>query len=246
MSPPPIRPLHSPTQAVNLLDLQHEVGAKSSALQTLQRDYDSLVGKLERQRTMGLAMERRIEASDIEVSTLAEDKEILQAQIAGLEAQVEELQQSRDEARRQIAANGSQYMKIVEMASLLQSQAAEERKKWKIEKDELQERIKILEEAMMSGLMPQALMEKMPRGDPGSSETNRHTPDTQSSTNALHIEHTISLLRSEIVKLRSKTQALEVSLRAVKEENASVQAAAQAIEKSGKRVQDTLNSVLGD
>jgi chromosome segregation ATPase len=240
MSPPIAS--QSSAHTVHLQDLQHQISVKTLAFQTLQREYDSLLHKLERQRTKCAALEKKFEVSDIEINTLTEEKEKLLAQVAALEAHIEELQQSRDEARRQIAANGSQYMKIVEMANLLQSQSADEKRKWRAEKDELQKRIRILEEAMVTGFMP---------GEDGASgfvsaadegEEQGHGLSSQSMS--FHAGHTITLLRSEIVKLRARTQTLEKALQVMKEESLSIQAAAQGIVDSGKRTQEKFSSIL--
>lgn len=252
---PPSAVLQSPAHAAHLQDLQHQISIKTLAFQTLQREYDSLLQKLERQRAKCATLEKKFEVSDIEINTLTDEKEKLQAQVAHLEAQVEELQQSRDDARRQIAANGSQYIKIVEMASRLQAQGAEEKRKWAAEKEELQNRIKILEEAMVTGMMPELDAEAHTRepGDSAASESqDEEMLDRQQSSaqpisaSSRHAHHTIKLLRAEIVKLRTRTQSLESALQVMKEEGLSMQAAAQAIANSGKRAQDTVASVLGD
>ncbi|USP82732.1 hypothetical protein yc1106_10006 [Curvularia clavata] len=148
---PPITSAHASAQNTLLQDLQHQVTVKTLEFRTLQREYEDLLQKLERQKTRCATLEKKFEVSDVEINSLTEEKEKLQTQVTTMEGQVEELQQSRDEARRQLIANGAQYMRIMEMANRLQSQGAEDKKKWEAEKSELEQRIRVLEEAMVMG-----------------------------------------------------------------------------------------------
>ncbi|OCK85409.1 hypothetical protein K432DRAFT_400264 [Lepidopterella palustris CBS 459.81] len=244
---PPTSSLQTSAQAVHLQDLQHQVSIKTLAFQTLQREYDSLLQKLERQRTKCATLEKKFAVSDVEINTLTDEKEKLQAQVATLEAQVEELQQSRDESRKQLVANGAQYMRIMDMASRLQAQGAEDKKRWAAEKLELERRVKILEEAMVTGA------ERPDASTVDASEQHRPTPAGQlgsptaalmSSVSASSAE-TIAVLRTEIARLRSRTQSLETALQIMRDESISIRAAAQSLVASGIKIKDAADAGLG-
>ncbi|KAF2095632.1 hypothetical protein NA57DRAFT_79349 [Rhizodiscina lignyota] len=141
----------SPAHVQHLQDLQHQVSVKTLALQTLQREYDALLAKLERQRTKCITLEKKFEVSDVEINSLTEERERLQAQVAALESQADELTRGRDDARREMAESGRQYVRIVEMASRLQAQGADERKRWEDERRELMDRVRTLELGLPEG-----------------------------------------------------------------------------------------------
>jgi DNA repair exonuclease SbcCD ATPase subunit len=241
---PPTTSLHTSAQAVHLQDLQHQVSVKTLAFQTLQREYDSLLQKLERQRTKCATLEKKFEVSDVEINGLTDEKEKLQAQVNVLESQVEDLQQSRDEARRQLVANGAQYMRIMEMANRLQAQGSDDKKRWETERCELEQRIKVLEEAMVIG-----------SGQPIENAEHDMSDNTPPSIILSHNPHlspapststeTINVLRVEIGRLRSRTQILEAALQTMREESISIQAAARQLVESGGKIETAAQGAVG-
>jgi hypothetical protein len=242
-NPHSLPPISSPSAAAqnsaqtsHLHDLQHQISLKTLALQTLQREYDSLLQKLERQRTKCATLEKKFEVSDVEINTLTEDREMLQAQNIALETQVEELQQIRDETRRQLIVNGAQYMRIMEMANLLQAQSAEDKKRWEAEKAGLQQRITVLEEAMVTGAIER---------DPPPPSTTM-TPSVDQSTTALSSTsfETLNVLRNEIGRLRERTQTLEAALRTMREESVTIQEAAKQLLESGSKMEQATKGAL--
>lgn len=234
ISPPAIAATQVSAQSTLLQDLQHQVSVKTIAHQTLQREYDSLLQKLERQRTKCATLEKKFEVSDVEINSLTDEKEKLQAQVAALEIQVEELQESRDESRHHLVANGAQYMRIMEMANRLQAQSAEDKKRWDVEKAELQQRIKVLEEAMVNGNESDR-----PGGSPPPSIILAHSSTTPSSST-----ETISVLRAEINRLRIRTHTLETALKTMKEEGLVVQEAARRLMESGSKIEQATRGAL--
>ncbi|KAF2709499.1 hypothetical protein K504DRAFT_275981 [Pleomassaria siparia CBS 279.74] len=241
---PPSTSLHASPQAAHLQDLQHQVSIKTLAFQTLQREYDSLLHKLERQRTKCATLEKKFEVSDVEINSLMDDKEKLQAQVAVLENQAEDLQQSRDEARRQLIANGTQYMRIMDMANRLQAQGADDKKQWETERSELEQRIKILEEAMVTGT-------ERPAGEAGHDSSASppsiilsHNPHLVSATPTSSAE-TINVLRVEIGRLRTRTQILEAALQTTREESISIQAAARQLVEFGGKIETAAHGAMG-
>ncbi|KAL1612081.1 hypothetical protein SLS60_000304 [Paraconiothyrium brasiliense] len=235
VSPPAAAATQTSAQSALLQDLQHQISVKTIALQTLQREYDSLLQKLDRQRTKCATLEKKFEVSDVEINSLTDEKEKLQAQVAAMEYQVEELQESRDESRRQLVSNGNQYMRIMEMANRLQAQSADDKKRWDAEKMELQQRIKTLEEAMVTG--PNS---EHPDQSPPSSIVLAHTSGTTNPSSA----ETINVLRAEIGRLRIRTQTLQTALRTMKEEGQSIQEAAKKLLESGSNMDRATQGVL--
>jgi predicted nucleic acid-binding Zn-ribbon protein len=224
-------------------DLQHQISVKTLAFQTLQCEYDSLLQKLERQRTKCATLEKKFEVSDVEINSLTDEKERLQTQVATLETQVEGLQQSRDEARHQLVANGAQYMRIMEMANRLQGQGAEDKKKWEAEKIGMEQRIRLLEEAMVTGAeQTPSEADNSSCASPGVfSVVHSHKSVTPSASQS----ETINVLRAEVGRLRSRTQTLETALQTMRTESISIQIAAQQLVESGGRLEGVAQGTLG-
>jgi chromosome segregation ATPase len=242
---PPTTSAHTSAHNTLLQELQHQVTVKTLEFRTLQREYDNLLQKLERQKTKCATLEKKFEVSDVEINSLTEEKEKLQSQVVTMEGQVEELQQSRDEARRQLIANGAQYMRIMEMANRLQSQGAEDKKKWDTEKMELEQRIRVLEEAMVTGdrhhaPTPSAEYRVNPNDTlaPIESPSSSYNPASASQT------ETINVLRAEISRLRSRTQTLESAVMTMRRESISIQTAARQLMDSSEKVKDVVQDVI--
>lgn len=240
---PPTTSVHTSAQSAHLQDLQHQVSVKTLAFQTLQREYDSLLQTLEQQRTKCTTLEKKFEVSDVEINSLTDEKERLQGQVTMMESQVEELQQSRDEVRRQLVANGAQYMRIMEMANRLQAQGAEDKKKWDAERTDLEQRIRLLEEAMVTGTehpTPDAEHHSSVSPTPRSI-TLSHNPASSSSSQS----ETINVLRAEVGRLRSRTQTLEAALQTMRRESISIQTAARQLMDSGSKLVDVAQGAVG-
>ncbi|ORY19871.1 hypothetical protein BCR34DRAFT_582076 [Clohesyomyces aquaticus] len=242
---PPASTIQSSAQAAHLQDLQHQVSIKTLAFQTLQHEYDNLLQKLERQRTKCATLEKKFEVSDVEINSLTDEKEKLQSQVTTLEIQVEELQQGRDEARRQLVANGAQYMRIMEMANRLQTQSAEDKKRWAAERMDLEQRIRILEEAMVTGTdRPATQREQSSASDYMGSITMEHATGP-SSTAIPSSAETVNVLRGEIGRLRSRTQTLERALQTMREESISIQAAARQLVLASGNIEKAAQDATG-
>ncbi|KAL5119485.1 hypothetical protein ACEQ8H_002550 [Pleosporales sp. CAS-2024a] len=229
-------------QSAHLQDLQHQISVKTVALQTLQREYDSLLQRLERQRSKCAALERKFKVSEAEMHSLADEKEKLHAHVATLECQVEDLQQSRDEARRQLVANGAQYMQIMDMANRLQGQSAEDKKKWDAEKSDLEHRIRVLQEAMVTGTRRALLL-----------EADQNTGATSPGGASVVVPPSVSTCEktmdddgggAEVARLRTQIQRLETSLQAMRRESMSVQAAARQLILSSGRMEECARDAL--
>jgi predicted nucleic acid-binding Zn-ribbon protein len=235
---PPSATGQTSVQSTRMQDLQHQISVKTLALQTLQHEYDGLLQKLERQRSKCATLEKKLEISDVEINNLTDEKERLNMQAATLEVQVEDLQNSRDEARRQLVANGTQYMRIMDMANKLQGQGAEDKKKWEAERTELEQRIHLLEEAMVTG----TAQAPSSCASPGASSVVHTHETTMSSASQLEI---INLLRTEVTRLRSRTQTLESALQTIRREGISIRTAAQKLVESSGRLESIAQDTLG-
>ncbi len=240
---PPLTSVQVSAQNAHLQDLQHQVSVKTLALQTLQREYDSLLQTLDRQKTKCATLEKKFQVSDVEINSLIDEKEKLQAQVTILENQVEELRQSRDEARQQSVANGSQYMRIMEMANRLQIQSVEGKKKRETERKELENRIQVLEEAMVKGAHdPTPTAEDPVQANLDLSSTvPAHDAPLSTSSQA----ETIQMLRTEVSRLRSRTQTVESALESMQLEGVSIQAAARQMLASGDKLEKTAKDLSG-
>jgi len=240
---PPLAAVQTSAQAAHLQDLQHQISVKTLAFQTLQREYDSLLQKLERQRTKCATLEKKFEVSDVEINSLTDEKERLNAQVAMLECQVEELQQSRDETRKQLVANGAQYMRIMEMANRLQAQGADDKRRWEAERTELRQRITVLEEAMVTGTQRPTAHTEEGTSSPVPSITETHTvagPPVSSSS-----AETVKVLRAEVGRLRLRTHGLETALQTMREESVAIQEAAKSLIASGGKIESAAQGAMG-
>jgi len=184
--------------------------------------------------------------SDVEINTLTDEKEKLQAQVIALEAQVAELTQGRDEARRQLVANGAQYMKIVEMASQLQAQGADDRKKWDREKEELASRIRVLEASVSQTSLPALPREAVEAQSTEESEGMEEIQIGQTTTPASSSvsDRAVESLRVEVINLKSRNEALENTLRTLRDESRFMQEAAQGVAGVGERIRTAIDKVL--
>lgn len=236
----------SSAHLAHLQELQHQVSVKQLALQTLQREHDSLLQKLERQRVRSQALEKKFEVSDAEINSLTDEKERLAGQVQILEVQVEELQQARDEARKMGADSASQYMKIVEMAGRLQGKGVEDKKSWEKERETLLKRISELEGGHRAGVPGAGSSSRSPQ-DFGGHAPPYHPISTGfalSGSGAPMNDDTTSL-RHEVMVLKERILALEKALKAALEESKAVRSAALTLASVGQRLESSAHTALG-
>ncbi|KAI9763198.1 MAG: hypothetical protein M1840_000864 [Geoglossum simile] len=238
---PPISPSSQPSSqpspqaalAAHLSDLQHQVGTKSLALQTLQTEHDRLLSAYQRSQMRCATLERKFQVSDAEINNLTEERNRLQAQCDTFEKQVEDLLEQRDVANKMSIAGGGQYTSIIQQANLLESQTLTTRKKWKTEreewerqKEEMEQRIKLLEMDRDEYLVG----DKKLQVSDGSSELTLATqgfsdPPTGKLTMApgdIMFSSKPDDLRQEILRLRHKTNDLDRTLQELKTEGQSI------------------------
>ncbi|KAH7052242.1 hypothetical protein B0J12DRAFT_68223 [Macrophomina phaseolina] len=247
----------SVAHSAHLQDLQHQISLKTLALQTLRQEYDALLSKLDRQRTKCAALEKKFEVTDVEINSLTTEKEELEAKVVALEQQVDELREQRDDARRREVQTGEQYRSIVEMASRLQGMAAEEKRAWLQERegllralgwDDNQAREQRADADVIMAYGP-------PTTDPAASGldgsraflgANLPDPHAEQQTSASATAQVIAALRVEVAQLRSRTQALEATIRTIRDQGTAMEEASQAVAEAGKKMREAARSAIGD
>ncbi len=142
----PATSVQSSVHITHLQDLQHQVSIKTIALSTLQREYDNLLQRLQRQQVKSQTLEKKFEVSDLEINSLTDERERLAMQVTALEEQVAVLVRARDDARKEVVENTAQYLQIVEMAGKLQAREALEIKRKNEEIQALQARLQTIVE----------------------------------------------------------------------------------------------------
>jgi hypothetical protein len=227
-SGPPSVP--SSAQSAHLQDLQHQVSVKTLALQTLQREYDSLLQKLERQRVRSGALAKKTEVSDAEINSLTNEKERLTDQVQLLEKQVDELQKTRDEARKMGSESASQYIEIVEMADQLQCKSVENKKAWDKERQLLTNRLREFEQRETASprvttevRIPQILEQ----GNPGAVSGSE-----------------VSTVQWEVHRLKERITMLESSLQSARNESQTIREAALTLAGCGQRIDAAIDAGL--
>ncbi|KAF2461410.1 hypothetical protein BDY21DRAFT_368647 [Lineolata rhizophorae] len=222
----------SAAHSAHLADLQHQVTVKTLAFSTLQREYDSLLSRLERQRTKSLALERKSAVSDVELNSLTDERDRLASQVIALESQVDELSAKRDEGIRERATLVEQYGKIVEQATRIEEYGGAARRAWAMEKEELLARVRALEQQLgvVSGSVPTSAVEGVAGSSTGQRVGQSGVATTSSaaslsgsapagrSASATALDDTTAL-RSQLIQLRRRNAELEAALMTLKEDS---------------------------
>lgn len=202
LSPTPSSSLGTTTGPTTALQahtaaLQHEVSVKKYALQTLQSEHDKLLAALRRSQTRAHTLEEKQVNTDLEVNSLSEERVRLLTQISELEQTIAEISKTRDEFRQAAVKEGSQYVKIVRMASRLEMMAGDERKEWKRQMAESKTRIEAFEAKLQSGssAQPEGSVEARAAYDGSIEELKREVQRLR--TRCLGFEGTLMEIRAE-------------------------------------------------
>ena len=261
---PTTYPPSTAAHVAHLQDLQHQVSVKTLALQTLQREYDNLLQKLERMRTKCATLEKKFEVSDAEINGLTDEKERLEKQVDTLEKLLEDAQNARDEARSTSSEQASQYMKIMEMAGQLQAQASEERKTWETEKARMAAKLAESQTNNTRGSASSHLLDRSSnsRVDVEVDSKEASCCNSESLPIGTHVESSTKpsfstepqqhpvpgstdiLLQREINRLEARVQNLEIALRAAEDESKIVREAALTLTGVGQRMESTFEKAL--
>jgi predicted nucleic acid-binding Zn-ribbon protein len=251
---PPISPSSQPSQsqaalAAHLSDLQHQVGTKSFALQTLQTEHDRLRSAYQRSQMRCATLEKKFQVSDAEINNLTEERNRLQTQCEAFEKQVEDLLEQRDAANKMSIAGGGQYTSIIQQANLLESQTLTTRKKWKAEKEEwerqkeeMEQRIKQLE-MDREGHVPDGSAEASLKPQSPPSPRTRDLPGHPGDLHKLSLgagdiilSSNPDDLRHEIVRLRHRTNDLDRSLQELKSDGQSIDQLVRGLAAASRRM----------
>lgn len=253
----------SAAHAAHLQELQHQVSVKTLALQTLQREYDNLLQKLERMRTKCATLEKKFEVSDAEINSLTDERERLEKQVESLEKQLEDAQNARDEARSSSAEQASQYMKIMEMAGRLQAQASDDRRRWEMEREKLSNRVAELQDANLNAAGSGSLLHQerttstradleadlaISRADIETDLEDTSFGAGSDPNQALTALITVSahtadkdvLMQREVMRLEARVESLQIALRVAQEESKVVREAALVLAGAGQRLDDAI------
>jgi hypothetical protein len=193
----------SAAQAAHLQDLQHQLAVKTLAHDTLQKEYTTLLQRLERQRVKCATLERKFEVSDAEIISLSNEKERLEQVVEMLEKQREELAASRDDARKRSSEASAQYLRMIELAGKLHSgnTRVEGSGVSALEREALAKRVEELE-AILDVKQKEATKES----DDCELEADPQSPDSR-----------MTLLETEVKKLKLRNSRLENGLIAAKQ-----------------------------
>ena len=138
---PPTTPSTTPsttTYSETFGTLQHRLSAVQLELETLRSEHARLCAALQRSQARALVLEKKNAVYSDENDTLSTERDRYQMLYETVEDQLSEVTASRDEYRRQAVAGGGQYSSILAMATRLERQGVEDRKRWKEEKEGLE------------------------------------------------------------------------------------------------------------
>lgn len=241
---PPISPAltGSASHLAHLHELQQQIDTRTLAFETLQREHQNLLSAFSRSQSRVAMLDKKFVASEAEISDLNDGRLKLQAQIEALEAQVQEIQQIREDAHTQSITEGAQYMQIMAMSSKLQAQGASDSQKWKAEREqwELDKKAFTMQIEHLEG-EKQALIRILRVSEP--SDSFLTLDQSTAATGTLEGSDTQAsrgTLREEIRELRIKCNNLEVALQAIRHESGNFGQAFARLGSIGRRLQQHL------
>ncbi|KAL9103313.1 MAG: hypothetical protein Q9187_009021, partial [Circinaria calcarea] len=194
-----------------------------------------LLAAFSRSQIRCATLDKKSQVSDTEINDLSENNLRLQEQINSYEVQVEDLQQSRDEAWKQSVASGAQYTRIMAMSSQLQVQGVaelrrwrEEREAWEREKRELMAKVESVKVGRDGDTREyNTAFPTNPAATPDYEEVllprkERSRSDVRAvdtSSDEVHHSDSTRLLREEITRLQEKNRGAEIALSRLREES---------------------------
>lgn len=196
----------------HIADLQHQITVKSLGLQTLQSEYTSLLQKFQRDRLKSQTLEKKAIAADQEVNELTSKNEELMEQVKSLEAQTEQSEKKREAERAEALREKDQWGKMLEMSGRLQAKNGVERQKLAKERDELLQRVLVLENDCA---LPGRNTAEHIRGVSQSHEHETRRPETSGATSeetnalVLSLQKDNETLQARTVKLRTALERVE-------------------------------------
>ena len=241
---PPISPslTGSAAHLAHLQELQQQIDTRTLAFETLQREHQNLLSAFSRSQSRVATLDKKFIASEAEINELNDGRARLQAQIEALEAQVQEIQQIREDAHMKSITEGAQYMQIMAMSSKLQAQGASDSQKWKAEREQWEldkkaftmqiEHLECEKQALLRTLRASERSDSSLSHDQLTAATGTlDGTDTQASR---------GMLREEIRELRIKCNNLEAALQAIRFESSNFGQAFARLGSIGRRLQQHL------
>ncbi|SMQ50540.1 unnamed protein product [Zymoseptoria tritici ST99CH_3D7] len=227
----PSSPTASATLA-HLSDLQHQVTAKTIALQRLETEYGILSHRLQRERNKTQALEAKVSAAEGEVHDLASKYEDITDQYKTIETQLEDTQNKFNVERARSAKEKAQWLEMLRRADTLSKEAAAERSKLVEDVSRLSKRLSYFEPdlAQDDKKMPNA---RAARDDASSRAMILQVSDQSSTAPAYRVsgqgmisalglrgkiaaqDDKIELLRLSLVEARRRNEQLTHDMRAV-------------------------------
>lgn len=241
---PPISPslTGSASHLAHLQELQQQIDTRTLAFETLQREHQNLLSAFSQSQSRVATLDKKFIASEAEINDLNDGRARLQAQIEALEAQVQEIQQIREDAHTKSITEGAQYMQIMAMSSRLQAQGASDAQRWKAEREQWEldkeaftmqiEHLECEKQALLRTLRASGLSDSSLRHELSTTATG-----TLESTEA---QASRGILREEIQELRIKCNNLEAALQAIRHESGNFGQAFAKLGSIGRRLQQHL------
>ena len=228
--------------SAHLQDLQQQINTRSLAFDALQREHQNLLLAFSRSQSRVAILDKNAAAYEIKIKELNEDRVGLQIRVEAFEAQMQELQKTREDAHNQSITKGAQYMKIVAMSSKLQAQGASDSQKWKAEREQWEletkantTRFSILEsekQALLRALDgSQSLVSPLTHNHPAAASTVIESGDPHSPQR---------ILWEQARELQIKCTKLEKALQSVRHESSNFGQAFARLGAIGKRLQEHL------
>jgi hypothetical protein len=205
----------SSATSAHIADLQHQVTLKSLALQTLQSEYSGLLQKLQRERVKSQTIEKKTNVSEQEVNDLTGKNEELSEQVNSLQVQLDDSERRRDSERADATKEKEQWGRMLDMSGRLQAKLAVERQNLVEERDELQQRVRSLEDEI-KGRRPGTV-----DATPTSGSTRQDAGGVRSSAPASqgHTTGDVASLKREVGLLTARLEILIFALQEARRHN---------------------------
>lgn len=241
---PPISPslTGSASHLAHLQELQQQIDTRTLAFETLQREHQNLLSAFSRSQSRAATLDKKFIASEAEIHDLNDGRIRLQAQIEALEAQVQEIQQIREDAHTQSVTEGAQYMQIMAMSSKLQAQGASDSQKWKAEREQwaLDKKAFMMQIEHLEGEKLALLRTLRASEPPDSSLAHSQSTAVTGTLEGTDTHVSRGMLREDIRELRIKCNNLEAALQAIRHESSNFGQAFARLGSIGRRLQQHL------
>lgn len=232
----------------HLQDLQNRIDTRTLAYETLQREHQNLLSAFTRSQTRIAALDKESSTTNSEIRNMHDERAKLEAHIESLEAQVRDIQQSRDDAHAQSIAKGAQYMHIMAMSTKLEAQGASDSQKWKVEGEKWElEKKAFMQQITALETEKSALLCKLDKIVPLEiSCTCSHTLSASEAVDDGKISASHRILQHEVEELRMNCQKMQSALQMLHQESSHFDDAFERLGDIGQRLQHHLKTTQND